>query len=130
MIPLAIKPSGLVEVSTQALNGPALDWAVAQAAGINVALAPPQYGAPWRPFRPDFDGQRFAPSTNWVQAGPLLEAQQIGCGPIRGGWVAHPRRNNSPTDWLVGETALIAICRAIVADKIGLKVTVPQELAP
>jgi hypothetical protein len=117
-----------IEVTTDALTGPALDWAVARAAGISVELAAPQYGAPWRPFLPD-TGARFAPSANWEQAGPLLEAHKIGSGAVGQGWVAYPRRNNAPTDWLHAPSALVAICRAVVADKLGLVVGIPAELA-
>jgi hypothetical protein len=117
-----------VEKQLAELIGPALDWAVARAAGITVELAAPQYGAPWRPFLPD-TGARFAPSANWEQAGPLLEAHKIGSGAVGQGWVAYPRRSNAPTDWLHAPSALVAICRAVVADKLGLVVGIPAELA-
>ncbi|ERL02451.1 hypothetical protein O999_05960 [Pseudomonas putida LF54] len=40
----------LIEVKTADLVGEALGWAVGKAEGIDVFLAPPQYGNSWRVF--------------------------------------------------------------------------------
>ena len=118
----------LVEKQTAGLTGPALDWAVAQGAGLVVELAAPQYGNPWRPFLPGGNGQRFAPSENWSQGGPLMEVHCIGLGPVGSAWTAYPRRSGGPIDLVFGSTPLIASCRAIVADKFGAVVSIPEEL--
>lgn len=121
--------SVLVEKQTAGLTGPALDWAVAQAAGFVVELAAPQYGNPWRPFLPGGNGQRFAPSENWSQGGPLIEAHSIGHGPVGYAWAAYVRRSNGRIDLLFANSPLIACCRAVVADRFGAVVSIPGELA-
>lgn len=119
----------MIEVKTADMIGPALDWAVAKAVGKNVRILSAnnpdgkwQVQCEWR-----HDGP-FWPSQDWAQGGPLIDEHKIGVGPVRGGWVAYPNRPNEPTDWLRGETPLVAICRAIVSDKLGDVVSVPAEL--
>jgi hypothetical protein len=103
----------MTEVNTQELSGAALDWATGTAVGA---------------FDGEFKFRPFHPSTDWSQCGPLIAKIKIGFGPVRGGWVAHPHRPNAPTEWLTAEEPLVAICRAIVADKLGMAVSVPAEL--
>lgn len=126
-----------VEVNTRELSGAALDWAVAKAIGafrgeyrfsengpLDQAWIFPD-GVPCKAST-----GKFNPSTNWQQTGPLIEKIKIGFGPVRGGWVAHPHRPNAPTEWLTADEPLVAICRAIVADKLGMAVSIPKELMP
>lgn len=127
-----------VEVKTQELSGAALDWSVAKAIGayrgeyrfsengpLDHAWIFPD-GVPCEAMT-----GKFKPSTDWHHAGPLVESVKIGFGPFRDGtWVAHPHRPNAPTEWLNADEPLVAICRAIVADKLGMVVSVPQELLP
>lgn len=133
--------SEMTEVKTADLTGLALDYAAGIADGRELELPGAvrgRKGLVWcDPFvirlegRPDFHDKtrrKWSPSTDWSQCGPLIEKIKIGFGPVRGGWVAHPHRPNAPTNWLTAEEPLVAICRAIVADKFGMVVSVPAEL--
>ncbi len=76
----------------------------------------------------------YSPSTNWNYAGKLIDVYQVG--------ISCPGTEMPPAplkDWvagvgihcrhcMTGSTALIAICRAIVASKIGDTVEVPEQL--
>lgn len=145
--------SKFVEVKTAELVGPALDWAVANATeawefahewfptmtldprfiGIrNVAVDGCVWLEPRNPFRQD--PQPFRPSTDWAQGGPLLDEYDIA---LNGG-VADGERviyatlravaDDAPFATATGPTRLIALCRAIVAAKLGDVVQVPAEL--
>lgn len=86
---------------------------------------------PRNPFRQD--PQLFSPSVYWSQGGPLIDRynprmtpQVLGlkdeepyCASIGTGDVIH---------FHCGATYLIAVCRAIVAAKLGDEVQVPAEL--
>lgn len=139
--------SEFVEVKTAELVGPALDWAVANATeawefahewfptmtldprfiGIrNVAVDGCVWLEPRNPFRQD--PQPFRPSTDWAQGGPLRDEYDVGIEPgVPDGlpYAYVPGRDLDGSFW---ETALIALCRAIVAAKLGDVVHVPKEL--
>lgn len=118
----------MTAVKTQDLTGAALDWAVAGATNEQGYWAELFQQCVITGKTLGGISLKYSPSTDWSQAGPLLEKHKIGFGPVRGGWVAHPHRPNEPTDWMRAEAPLVAICRAIVADKLGMVVTVPAEL--
>lgn len=125
----------LIEVKTADLAGEALAWAVGTAEGLDVFLAPPEYGNPWRVFvrrqaEVTESAQRFNPQEDWGLGGQLKIKHRIGDGPTWDAWVAYPSRSNEPTDWLEGDTPLIAICRAVVVKLSGWSVQVPKELMP
>lgn len=118
-----------IEVQTSELIGAALDWAVAAAEGVSVALCPPAYGNGWRVRHELIHSQaKYSPSTDWAQAGPIIEQKQVGFGPVRDGWAAHLDRADEPTDWHHAAEPLVAICRAVVAHKHGATVDIPREL--
>jgi hypothetical protein len=97
------------EVKTVDLAGPALDWAIAQIEGVEVAIAAPQYGTDWRVYKPNHIELSIGDEDYWAErasTGPRDEARQSFAGP----------------------TMLIAACRAIVAAKLGNAVQVPKEL--
>ncbi|MCA4077443.1 DUF2591 domain-containing protein [Pseudomonas kurunegalensis] len=120
----------LIEVRVSNLSGEALGWAVGKAEGLDVYLEPPGYnGVPWRVFA-RYQGQaiehakRFNPWEDWAIAGLLLDKHRISLiyafeeyealiGMTESGY--HP----SPT---------IAVCRVVVAAKLGDTVQVPKEL--
>lgn len=84
-------------------------------------------GKPWVFHGP---GGRFEPSTDWGQGGPLIEEHQIGLdwNGVDGTamwWLATHQDIAAPQ---IGDTPLIAACRAIVAAKLGDEVQVPAEL--
>lgn len=148
--------SQFVEVKTAELSGPALDWAVAKATGWQLipvprdvdgahsgeVIAPPDLGDDFRfPPRgkigPCYFLQKW--STDWAQGGPLIDKYKP--------WISPPVNDPDPEQpygWdaeiydeagfdVIGRAIgcpsnLIAICRAIVAAKLGDVVQVPAEL--
>lgn len=121
--------TGLIEVETSALAGAALDWAVAQVEGIELAIAEPHYGTGWRVYRPE-SGGKYSPSTDWAVGGLLLVKHQVNLHSPQhsddcwAAWVTI--RGNDYCHG--GYQALLAVCRVIVATKLGNTVQVPKEL--
>lgn len=125
----------MIEVKTADLIGPALDWAVAKAEGLNL---PPFPGRGARQCVIDVSPARctvFEPSTNWSQAGPLLtkyrlefsideDTNRVGASLLA--WRSHGKSHR--TRWSKGPHHLTAACRAIVAAKLGDTVQVPAGL--
>lgn len=124
----------LVEMKVSDLTGAALDGATAVALGGE--FKPYHFGV--NDDAPSFDAwvfpdgsacTSFSPSTEWSQCGPLIDT---GCDAVRrvfDEWHAtscHNEHGYSVTQ--VGETALVAVCRAIVAAKLGDVVQVPEVL--
>ena len=107
------------------LKGVALDWAVAQAVGVEVALVPPAYGLGWRLMTPS--GLAWSPTRWWSQGGPLIEQFLVDVWENGGAWVAILTCEN-PMFEEDGDTPLEAVCRAVVALKLGSDVEVPKEL--
>jgi hypothetical protein len=75
----------------------------------------------------EFEGKTvaYSPSTKWAQGGPLIDqhASTVTQAAYDAGWWAHIGNHIGE-----GKTPLIAVCRAIVAAKIGDVVGVPAEL--
>jgi hypothetical protein len=113
----------LIEVQTSDLAGAALDWAVAQVEGIEVAIAEPHYGTGWRVYRPE-SGGKYSPSTDWAVAGPLLDKYHVS--------LIYAFEEYEALIGMTGSgyhsSATAAVCRAIVAAKLGNTVQVPKEL--
>lgn len=112
----------MIAVKTAELIGPALDWAVAQAEGQDMALLTPVDG------RVQICGMwsrncTFAPSTDWSQGGPLIGRHRMSF-------------EDGVTDFYAvcaggegyGPTHLVAACRAIVSAALGDTAQVPSEL--
>lgn len=124
----------LIEVKTADLVGHALDWAVAQAEGLEVFLVGPQYNVPWRVFWKK-RGQAlewdvlYNPHEDWVLGGKLIEKYRVGFGLYSDYFFAVTGLDDLPGD-AGGSTHLVAACRAIVAAKSGDAVQVPKELMP
>lgn len=127
----------LIEVKTAELTGEALGWAVGIAEGLDLFLAPPQYGNPWRVFLRVTGAasswpKRFNPWQNWELGGHLIEKHSVSL---------HCPRHDSDcwAAWItqggkdVAQGAplpLPAACRAIVSAKLGAFINVPKELLP
>lgn len=119
------------KIKVSEASGPALDWLVAKAEGIDV----------WR--EPDGvylnDGGEvgfmYRPSTHWSQGGPIIDLeiyQLLRCqsgsrGPVY--WEA-ARGFEEDADHVVmfGPTLLIAAMRCFVVYRLGDEVEVPEEL--
>ncbi|MFJ3109947.1 phage protein NinX family protein [Pseudomonas putida] len=137
--PVAL-PTGFVPFHINQLDGPALDWAVAQAAAIPVKILPAAPNdvvrAHW--VTPHGFGS-FRPSSDWSDAGPLLREFQVALYPE-----AHDGREGTEMSerWVANvyyegglqyttepcRNELIALCRAIVVTKFGETVSVPSDL--
>lgn len=132
----------MIEVKTADLIGPALDWAVAKAEGLDHTIYFYRYGGYWvvpvvkDGYNPERKVDWFSPSTDWSQGGPLIEKYTIALESADADPGADWRWNarfecdgaghtGTPK---CGSTPLIAACRAIVAAKLGDVVQVPAEL--
>ncbi|MFK3770845.1 DUF2591 domain-containing protein [Pseudomonas putida] len=119
----------LIEVKTADLTGEALGWAVGKADGLDVFLAPPEYGNPWRVFaRYSYTvtehTKRYNPWEDWALAGLLLDKHRIS--------LIYAFEEYEALIGMTGSgyhpSSTIAVCRAIVAAKLGDTVQVPKEL--
>ena len=75
-----------------------------------------------------FDGHevgRLHYSTDWAQAGPIIEREGMSIGMVSEYWQAHLSEFHL---WMDGSTPLIAAMRCYVASKLGEEVDVPDEL--
>ena len=135
-----------MKIQTQALIGPALDWAVATCRGyVNLhrrelkgyevpttvlAMSRPDGGFEWVEFD-DLDYNR-----DWDRCGPIIEQESIGIQ------MAYPAEGGKPALWYAaafshcveaparahGPTPLVAAMRCFVLSKLGNVVDVPNEL--
>ena len=146
------------EVKVGDLHGAALDWAVAQVTiqsgefttdseehgtgrpyfnckngepclwGSGVQAIGTMNAKTGNPWVMHGSGGGYSPSTDWRQGGPMIELHKIWLGaPImeRKRWDASV---DFSVDQEIGDTPLIAACRAIVASKLGDVVQIPDEL--
>lgn len=137
----------MIEVKTAELIGPVLDWAVATVDGEDVIVHGVgqyrydkrggihccKYGCTIGPRSITHDVPSYAPSTDWAQGGPLIEKYRLEIvfsGSRSEGWECVKNWCYAEVDdtYPVGETHLIAACRAIVEAKLGAVVSVPAEL--
>lgn len=134
----------MVEVKTAELIGPALDWAVAKANGFAVQVRPyaefcnastghkvkARYHRVWYEF--DGDLEEYSPSADWSQGGPLIEKYAVKIEHFPSETIASKANAriamHSTAYWQSGPAPLVALCRAIVAAKLGDAVSVPEEL--
>lgn len=101
-------------LKTAELTGPALDYWVAKAEGMEL------WGDAWD------DANRctvcgvedWSPSTDWAQCGPLIEKYNLNISACVGGneWTAF---SNGLYPIEYGDTLLVAICRVVVRSVFG-----------
>jgi hypothetical protein len=94
------------------LTEPALDWAVQQCEGQRTDI---DFAWWW---------EDYSPSTNWVQAGVIIEREGLTITHQQNQWAAQ-------TDddlFAFGPTPLIAAMRCYVASVVGAEIDVPVEL--
>lgn len=119
----------MVKVKTEELTGAALDWAVAKVMGVKVITDP---NSPrQRQMVEDTEAVNgwycYSPSTDWSHGGPLIEKSYVSVQIMRGGWEADVFDARIPSlQW--SNSPLEAVCRAVVASRLGDEVEVPQEL--
>ena len=133
----------MVEVKTSELIGVALDWAVGRVEALPIEFCDSDFDEERnycflnrsvfdsRGVRTFCSGSIWFPSTNWSQGGPLIERY---CG-LTNDHVDDPTepfyaetRCSNMEGYANGATLLIAVCRAIVAAKLGDEVDVPEGL--
>ena len=124
-------------MKTSELIGAQLDWAVAKCGGIDAHVDGNKL------FYQKAGGRSFlvyAPSTNWVQGGPLTEREGISV--VMGNDLIFPKGNergehteplylarySGAVPWTHGPTPLIAAMRCCVVSKLGAEVDIPEEL--
>ena len=117
-----------MKVKTNILNGVALDWAVA----CVEELSPFDH----RKISDDCiitldngDIEKFTPSTDWAQAGPIIERELLTLDynpltPHGRPWIATTRGGAEE----YGATPLIAAMRAYVSSTFGDDVDIPEDL--
>lgn len=119
-----------MKVLTENLEGAALDWAVGKAMGCDLVIGS---GLIYEVFDRDnyntddlHNCAPFSPSSNWEHGGPLIQAFKLVVSPDpRDGWRARDYMNSR---YWIGETPLVAICRAAVGLSLGDEIEVPDEL--
>lgn len=124
--------SEMIEVKTSELAGSALDWAVAKVEGKKYD---PTFMAISGHHQPGVWSTKYhanyRPSTRWDECGDLIGKHLViityhnapDRTPLATTHATHPAFES-------GQTVLEAICRAVVAAKIGDTVQVPKELMP
>lgn len=126
-----------VAIRTADLTGATLDWAVADAIGLPKPEQADADGVWRRWYQPTLsDGESwgskefFHPSTNWSQCGPLIKRFKVMIDHDFEEYSTEQEPCYAETNyyWAIGETELIAICRAIVKRHFGEAVNVPLEL--
>lgn len=124
-------------MKTSELTGAALDWAVAQADG----LQPHTMGTAWwiRVTDPRDGSIDYCEmpqySTDWAQCGPIIEREKIEWQWLPSSEKSHQYGARKPslgglnrTFCMDGPTVLVAAMRCYVASRLGDEVDVPEEL--
>lgn len=109
-----------------------LDWLVAKCEGRSLPVRQIA-GTPIRVDVSPAESTVFAPSTDWSQAGPILEREGMGVwmyqwneqGEPERGWYAEDKDGDHVRK---GPTSLVATMRCFVSSKLGETVEVPDEL--
>lgn len=122
-----------MKIKTCELTGPALDWAVAKCEDESVRVAGGRVRFALSQFTNDYD--LYAPSTDWAQAGPLLQAEMMEHGMSLSS-IDHDRGKFAAYYWSddfdelegIGTTPLIAAMRALVQRRLGDEIDIPKEL--
>jgi hypothetical protein len=109
-----------------------LDWLVAHSAELVVIQV--KNGHTYVPKYPTIGGQRFTPTTDWSQGGPILSEARISRTIDHSGlWIAYWTDGYGEGDdakkWMqCDRSELVAGLRCFVASKLGDEVEVPEEL--
>jgi len=120
------------KMKTSELTGSSLDWMVANIEDVGCLYwageeRKKQTFAEWKE-----NGIGYSPSTNWAQAGPIIEKEKIGIL----FYVDHIPDDADEPIWVascggeraLGHTPLIAAMRCYVLLELGKDVEIPEEL--
>lgn len=110
-------------MKTADLTGPALDYWVAKAEGMDESRAPYSSGLWMREGAPvcGVAGVPFTPSLSWEFGGEIIERERMEVVPVDGvAWEATSREGGG---YARAATPLIAAMRAYVASKLGEEVS-------
>jgi len=119
-----------MQIKTQDLTGPALNWAVAEALGYQPRVYSTQSiraelptGGVIAPFMPGF---------RWDQGGPIIEREGLSIIHVGDDWLDAWKARKGDGHWKGeykhGPTPLIAAMRCFVASRLGDAVEVPEAL--
>lgn len=136
------KEAIMIIVDVADLNGAALDWAVAVCENQPVVRDPMGFETGsesgywiWDDSDPKNTkyqriGREYSPSSNWAQAGPIMERHDI--YPCRYYGCAENNPNvfqaGKGISWIRGETPLIAAMRSLIRSNFGNEIDVPETL--
>ena len=114
-----------MKVKASELTSPALDWAVA----ISSEEEKPQvhaYGA-CCVVSNGHTQHRYCPASEWSHCGPLIERFNVSISGKEGEFYAscEPHIGSAVKS---GRTPQIAICRAVVAEKLGDEIDLPFDM--
>jgi hypothetical protein len=128
-------------VNVSSLSGSALDWAIAMCEDLPVVLDPmgfnngPQAGF-WiwdeskrSSAKYQLIGHDYSPTKDWAIGGKLMEKYDIYPSRFHGCATTNPNRYQagSGIHWMRGETALIAVMRAVVGLRFGKEIELPSH---
>ena len=118
-------------IKTEDLQGAALDWAVAKCEGFD-ALGYENRRNKVLHRRDDAQPRQYTPSTDWAQAGPIIERESISinmtCQSGNFAWSATCSPSEIEECGEYGSTPVIAAMRCFVVSKLGEQIDVPDEL--
>ena len=116
-----MKPIKVAEATPLQLN-----WLVAKCEGLKCEV-PAYADTPWVRVTDTSGLQYVCPdySTDWAQAGPILEREGISIYRMTSDWSAAYNPSGATQD---GPTPLIAAMRCFCCSKLGDTVEVPEEL--
>lgn len=151
-----------MKVKVSELKDDALDWAAAKCAGRTLRHMPmgPQGGHGWWVWEETPSGKggilidksiympvgprrvpktrpgqdRWSPSTDWAQGGPIGDRERINVTLVDNGpdiWAASlgdPWRTLQSVYSVTGPTRLVAMMRCFVASKLGDEIEIPEAL--
>lgn len=115
-----------MKVKTSELSGVQLDYAVAWA----IDSGQPVVHITSETSFVELNGEFYSPSTNWIQCGELVKPHEVAFATHPAGRLWRACALKAPINNVIeeGEIPQIAICRAVVAAKLGDEVDIPDEL--
>lgn len=112
-------------MKTSELTDIALDWAVAEAAGLEYTFDIYVGSDECDPMPLVIvNGRQWNPGTLWSQGGPIIEREKITMEWTGENWMGYIWHDKE----FFGPTPLIAAMRCFVASKLGDEVELPEEV--